>query len=527
MDASTASHRRQRAALRHVAIIGGLLLALLAPLRAAQPVAVAATAPRTLAEAAQTPAYASLAAAATASRYLFRDLHDTAQADGSTFDTSNAAQGYHARWAPAGLTLESLGEQRWTAQLATVAVGYGDARRSLGAAAWRGDARELRRSPLLADGQPSDLTEWYRNDAAGLEHGWTIAARPSPAAGALELALALTGDLRAVPTLHSAAVALTAADGVAALQYGGLRSWDAAGRALPSHFIATADRITVVVDDAGAVYPVTVDPRFTAQQTLTQSGGSAYSNFGAVVAVSGDTAIVGAPLDDIGTNQNQGSATVFVRTGTTWSAQQFLTYRTDIPSAGFGRAVAVDGDTILVGSNMHSVTIGRGTQLLRAMQPGDVTIYVRSGSTWTEQQIVTNSDGDAYDRFGTSVALDGDTALIGAEFDHFAAGRNQGSATVFIRTGTTWVEQQLLTRRDGANDDYFGTVALSGDTALIGAPGDDIGLFGDQGSATVFVRTGATWTEQQVLFERSGTFHPVWGNGGPGWQHCTPRFILR
>ena len=92
--------------------------------------------------------------------------------------------------------------------------------------------------------------------------------------------------------------------------------------------------------------------------------------------------------------------------------------------------------------------------------------------TWSEMQKLNASDGATDDRFGRSVSLDGDTVLIGAADDD--NGDDSGSVYVFTRMGTTWTQQAKLLPSDGAKDDRFGfSVSLDGDTALIGAFGDD------------------------------------------------------
>jgi hypothetical protein len=105
----------------------------------------------------------------------------------------------------------------------------------------------------------------------------------------------------------------------------------------------------------------------------------------------------------------------------------------------------------------------------------------------SQQAKLTATDGAAFDDFGLSVAVDGDTAVVGAFNDDVGANANQGSAYVFTRTGSTWTEQAKLTAADGAADDEFGArVAVSGDTALVGVPSDDVGGNQEQGSAYVF-----------------------------------------
>jgi hypothetical protein len=122
---------------------------------------------------------------------------------------------------------------------------------------------------------------------------------------------------------------------------------------------------------------------------------------------------------------------------------------------------------------------------------GSAYVFVRSGTTWTQQQQLTASDGANGDYFGSSVSLsaDGSIALVGAEENDVSGNSLQGSAYVFVRSWDTWVEQQQLTASDGAAWDYFGSsVSLSADgsLALIGAYHDDVSGNSDQGSAYLY-----------------------------------------
>ena len=185
--------------------------------------------------------------------------------------------------------------------------------------------------------------------------------------------------------------------------------------------------------------------------------------------------MVDAYRDDDGGNQS-GSAYVFVRSGGTWSQQAKLTASDAAEFDLFGNSVAVSGDTAVVG-NRGDADGG--------LDSGSAYVFVRSGTTWSQQAKLTASDAAEFDLFGNSVAVSGDTAVIGADFDD-DAGLNSGSAYVFVRSGTTWSQQAKLTASDAAADDFFGdSVAVSGDTAVVGAPwDDDAGL--NSGSAYVF-----------------------------------------
>jgi hypothetical protein len=225
--------------------------------------------------------------------------------------------------------------------------------------------------------------------------------------------------------------------------------------------------------------------------------GAADDYFGGSVALDGDTALVGAYRDDVGSNRNQGSVYVFARSGSTWTLQAKLTAADGAADDYFGSALALDGDTALVGANQDDVG-ARSNQ-------GSAYVFTRSGAIWTQQTKLTAADGAVDRYFGTSVALDGDTALVGAYFDNVGTNGAQGSAYVFTRSGATWLQQAKLMAADGGSADIFGvSVALDGDTALIGASNDDVGANADQGSAYVFTRSGTAWAEEAKLTAADG-----------------------
>jgi len=236
---------------------------------------------------------------------------------------------------------------------------------------------------------------------------------------------------------------------------------------------------------------------WTQQARLIASDGATGDNFGFSVAVSGDTAVIGAYKSDTMGNTDQGAAYVFTRSGTTWTEQQKLTAASDgVAGDYFSQSVAVSGDTVVIGAPYDGVAF--------AFQ-GSAYVFTRSGTTWTEQQKLTAADYAAFDLLGWSVAVDGDTAVIGANNDDIGANTDQGSAYVFTRSGTTWTQQQKLTASDGADFDNLGSsVAMDGDTAVIGAPFKIVNGGFDRGSAYVFTRSGTTWTQQQKLTASDG-----------------------
>jgi hypothetical protein len=245
--------------------------------------------------------------------------------------------------------------------------------------------------------------------------------------------------------------------------------------------------------DPGSVYVFTrTGTTWTQQAKLLASDGASDDSFGVGVALSGDTALIGAFWDD-DNGTDSGSAYVFTRTGTTWTQQAKLLTSDGAAGDWFGWVVSLDGDTALIGAPQDD---DNGTD------SGSAYVFTRTGTTWTQQQKLKASDGAAGDRFSDyAVALDGNTALIGADYDD-DNGTDSGSAYVFTRTGTTWTQQAKLLASDGAAGDNFGCfVSLYGDTALIGACAFD---FSGSGSAYVFTRTGTTWTQEAKLLASDG-----------------------
>ena len=179
--------------------------------------------------------------------------------------------------------------------------------------------------------------------------------------------------------------------------------------------------------------------------------------------------MVGAYRDSDAGNHS-GSAYVFVRSGTTWTEQAKLTASDAQAGDWFGIAVALSGDTAVVGAYRDSDA---------GSFSGSAYVFVRSGTTWTEQAKLTASDAETDDLLGYSVALVGDIAVVGARGDDHSGNKNAGSAYVFVRSGATWSEQAKLTASDASPEDVLGnSAALSGDRALVGAPSGSAYVFG-------------------------------------------------
>lgn len=207
--------------------------------------------------------------------------------------------------------------------------------------------------------------------------------------------------------------------------------------------------------------------------------GKQYDTFGWAVSVSGNTAIVGAYSDDVGMLR-PGAAYVFVRNGTTWLRQQRLTAGDAVNHDLFGASVGISGNTAIIGA--WRSTSGFGAAY----------VFVRNGTTWTQQQKLDVPAHLAGDICGYAVAISGDTAVLTCENDG-----GVGGAYAFHRNGTTWTLQGTLQPVSSAAGDFFGfAVAIAGDTVLVGALGDKLGGAQAKGSATVYVRSGTTWSSR-------------------------------
>jgi hypothetical protein len=375
------------------------------------------------------------------------------------------------------------------------------------------------------------LTEWFVNDSRGLEQGWTLENRPEHAAGTgpLRLELAVRGSLRPQIAPDGGSVAFVNEAGGATLTYGGLKAWDADGQHVPARFAAGADRtFGVVVDDAGARYPLTIDP--IAQQAYLKASNSGYGDkFGQSVAVSGDTVVIGA----IG----EGAVYVFVRSGTIWNQQAYLTASNTGLGDYFGHSVSISGNTLVVGAygeDSNSTGINGNQADNSATNSGAVYVFVRSGTTWGQQAYLKASNTGPGDSFGRSVALSQNTVVIGARNeDSNATGvdGNQadnsavdsGAAYVFVRSGTVWTQQAYLkASNSGASDLFGGAIEMDGDTLVVGASGEAsnaTGVNGNQadnsaagaGAGYVFVRNGTTWTQQSYLKASNAATNDAFG----------------
>ncbi len=390
------------------------------------------------------------------------------------------------------------------------------------------------------------LQEWFVNDRNGLEHGFTLNSRPpgagDPKLGAsnhLELRLAVRGGLIAQGRADGLGVSFVNQQGSAVVNYAGLKVWDADKRELDARIHTDAAGLRLTVDERDARYPLTIDP-IAQQAYLKASNTGGDDQFGDKVAVSGDTVVVGTQNEDssstgvngnqaLNTTLNSGAAYVFVRdVSGVWSQQAYLKASNTDANDRFGYSVAVSDDTVVVGAaGEDSFAVGvNGLQFnSSAIESGAAYVFVRdAGGVWTQQAYLKASNTGADDGFGRTVAVSGDTVVVGASSEGSnATGVNgnqadnsagfSGAAYVFVRdVSGDWSQQAYLKASNTDVDDRFGwSSAVSGDTVVVGAileASNATGVNGNEannndfesGAAYIFVRdSDGVWSQQAYL----------------------------
>ncbi len=251
--------------------------------------------------------------------------------------------------------------------------------------------------------------------------------------------------------------------------------------------------------DAGAVYVFQRNGENWMQQAyLKADNAAAHDRFGYSVAIDGDTLVIGAAQQD---STNAGAAYVFQRSGDAWVQQAFLKADNADAADEFGFSVAIDGDSLVVGAIKEDSV---------SATSGAAYVFQRSGDNWNQQAYLKALHTGVNDWFGYSVAIDGDTLVVGAIREDSNANTidgdqsnndagDAGAAYVFQRSGDTWQQHTYLKGSNAAANDWFGhSVAIDGDTLVVGSTRDDSDVI-DSGAAYVFQRSGDTWHQQAQL----------------------------
>jgi hypothetical protein len=227
------------------------------------------------------------------------------------------------------------------------------------------------------------------------------------------------------------------------------------------------------------------------------------AEFGTAVAIDGKTVVIGAPYE-ASTSRLAGAAYVFQLRGGQWLLKAKLHGSDEASFDHFGAAVAIEDDTVAVGSPSHAHD---GTA------SGAVYLFERHGQTWTPKGEIRPADPTGDDGFGASVALDGKRLVAGAP-NHALAGVHEGAAYVYKRSGHAWAQEALLVPDDGAASDAFGaSVGIDGKRVVVGSPyNDENALTTDAGAAYVFRREGHCYSQQAKLVAADASPNAYLGN---------------
>ena len=460
-----------------------------------------------------------------------------------TFEMTAVPNGFVAKLDASGIALGRQGED-WRAHVSGARYGCEGAIEPL----------ELRESPHMGAAanrveysvrtRSAAIDEWYINGTRGIEQGFTLATNPCVGGGdTAVIEVAFDGM---TPTRRPDGNGLDLGDesGLARARYSELWARDATGALVQSRMDVNGSKAVLRINGAGAAWPIVVDPLIFVETGKLVLDGDAGPNagFGYTVAISNTTALVGpyvfagsgpqwslqqllkdvdgggvsSSLVAIDGDTAMVGPNVYVRTGSTWALQQVL--------VGAGGWDAISGDTILYG---NTVFVRAGTtwtlqQTLPAPLPGPACfgcvgidkntaivgnqVFVRSGTTWALQQALTPNPGGE-SNYGDSAAISGDTAVVGM-YDDSSAGLH--AVYVFVRSGTTWTQQQRLTPNDTAGG-FGDSVAIVGDRLWVAAWTTAIGTINNEGAVYVFSRSNGVWSQTQKLVPNDGAMGTGFG----------------
>ncbi|MEE9344950.1 MAG: FG-GAP repeat protein [Methylococcales bacterium] len=396
-----------------------------------------------------------------------------------SYHSSNPAHGWQIRYAVDGTTMLSPRDHDTTTYhlgLKLSAIGYGTLK-SLD------HPQQISSHDNTLDYHWNDiLTERWVNSKTDLEQWFFLNQRPQGLVSRqpLTLQLSLDSDLNAI--LEGNNIRFVNLSGSVTITYNKLKVWDITGRQLPAQMQLVGQQLNLIIDDSAARYPLIIDPSLQQQAYLKASNTDAGDSFGFSVAIAGDTVVIGA----------DGEAS---------------------------NATGIDGD-----QSDNS-----------AIDAGAAYVFTRTGNNWSQQAYLKASNTEEFDGFGFSVAIAGDTVVIGADGEASNAtgidgdqsdnsAIDAGAAYVFTRSGNSWSQQAYLKASNTDADDSFGfSVAIADDTVVVGTDGEAsnaTGVDGDQsnnsadsaGAAYVFTRSGSSWNQQAYLKASNTDAEDLFGN---------------
>lgn len=351
----------------------------------------------------------------------------------------------------------------------------------IGAPAANGGAvyRSAFSSAVWSDAEPLSLTTAGAMElgaALAIADGVALVGAPGAAAGEVRV---LT--LNAGAWLQTGV--LTAGDGVQGDRFGNALSLDANRAAIGAVAAKFSEGKAYLYIRSGAV--------FTPIDTLDIADGGNANRFGVSLVLAVGGVLVGADLDRVGPNQGQGSVRWFQPQGASYVQVAQLDNGNGAMYDRYGTSVAVDGDYALVGAYLEDTDAGADA--------GAAHWFQRTGKQWVYGGQLLAPDGEIEDRFGIAVDIDGERMAVGAFWDVVGENIDQGSVYIYRRQGADWVFEAKLVASAGEEGDYFGfALSLDGDRILIGARGASAPAR-EQGLAYVFVRTQFGWSEEAEL----------------------------
>ncbi len=394
----------------------------------------------------------------------------------------NRMLGMRTVFTPDGVRIVPHGGRAWSLALTLSSLERGDLSEAVAPALFevRGTRVEYRRDGLV---------EWYSNEHGGLHQAFELETRPlGNVDGALRLVLEVGGTFEGA-VLGSDAVRFTQREGGDALTWSGLAAWDSLGTRLDVCVSLEGNSLSIVVDDARAAYPITIDPVIVTElQKVVAGDASQGATLGEAIAIDGDTFVVGA-IRDASQGSFTGAAYVFHWNGASWVQQAKLVGSDSVAGDSFGQKLGISGDRIVVGSDSD----GQIGQLA-----GQVYVFRRDSGVWVEEAILQAGDGQNMDSFGRAVAIHGDTLVVGARGVNASQG-GEGAVYVFTRSGTNWIQQVKLFAGDLPADALFGHSVDVHDGTLVAGAYLVSGAVPFAGAAYVFTGAGPAWAQEQKL----------------------------
>ena len=287
------------------------------------------------------------------------------------------------------------------------------------------------------------------------------------------------------------------------ISYNKLKVWDSQKNTIPAKMQLQGEQLTLVIEDSEAVYPLTIDPSFQQQEYIKAFNTGDNDLFGFSVALSGNTLVVGALNEESGNGNpfsnnavQAGAVYVFERSSNgQWGIPIYLKSSNNEAGDKFGTSVAISDDLIVVGASgedSNATGVNNSESDNSETNSGAAYVFARNNTSWIQEAYLkaSNTDGGLNggalgDGFGSSVAISGNLIIIGAPSEDSNAtavdgnglnnsSSNSGAAYVFVKTGNTWAQQAYLKADNtGAGDQLGSSVAISGNTAVVGAPLED------------------------------------------------------